>query len=1126
MITIVEKLKEIPTPPGNTPTTPRQKPDKALSEAQKEMNRLNREAERLEVRKSEAVIKAAAANKKNRREIQLLTKEAMANANTIEAMRVRVSRLKDEWASTERGTKQYRVALKELGKAQRELAKEEAKGGIFGRNVGNYPKMLSGLKGIVGGFLSLRAAFNVLKGATKTITDFEQANANLATILGKNRSEIIDLTESAKQLGATTEWMASQVTELQTELAKLGFNEHQIQAMQAPILQFATAIGANLADAASLAGASLRAFNLSAEETERVVSVMTVGANKSALSFGFLETAMSTIAPVARSFGFGIEDTVALLGTLSDAGFDASTAATATRNILLNLADSNGKLAKQLGAPVKTIPELVKGLETLRDRGVNLSETLELTDKRSVAAFNTFLNGTDSLTKLRGELDNVDGELERIQKERLNTVQGSVKLFNSAWESLMLSFSGSTGFMKTVVDGLTSIVNAINNVLFKTQALQRAFNDGLANRSEAMGNDLTEQIKSFEKQGLSRDRAIELVAEEWNKEAERLKELYEQFDKRVGFYSEEDLDGTNGRKARKAAEEAKRLRDNALKSYENFVSSRDSILSRETGAGIVTPEAGAGAGIGSSSSGKGHNNLEKLAREEEKARQDIANFAVRISQKANERIMNDDKQSYEARLSALERYTADSKALVTAAADNEVENLYRRLIDEDNNGITTRKEAIEAAQQQVELIYKKSGNDIAEINRAYETGHTKLVESQVRKRIEARTRELGGEIREIDTGESDAVAAATKRHAQGLTNEREYQNELTNIQTTAEAERHTAELKALQDELALIPLENEDDRVKVEEEVANKLVEINNWRNEKMIEADKKTIEERKALEQAYRQFVSDISNELFNFVGTLVQAQTDRKLAALEKEAEDAQDAYDNEIAAIERLYEAGAISEEQANARKELSEQQLAEKEDQIEQKKREAQIKQAKYEKAQAIAQSMIATALSISTSAQMGFPLAIPFIAMAAALGAVQLATIMATPLPQYAEGTDFHRGGLAWVGDGGRSELVVHNGKGYKTPAVATLVDLPRGAEVLPDFTAAMNDHAIAMALSPLQKMPPDTRPATEYDDGAVLMQLMRSNSTLEKQLRSFNAEKKNQRFYGHLKSKSGLKTGN
>ena len=313
--------------------------------------------------------------------------------------------------------------------------------------------------------MAIRSAFSLFRNSFNTIKDFEQANANLGTIVGANAEVLKELTDSALELGRTTEYTASQVTQLQTELAKLGFGPESIQAMQKPVLQFATAVGAKLPEAAALAGATLRSFGLNAHDTDEMLGTLAVATNKSALSFGYLQTAMSIVSPVAKTFGFNVKDTTSLLGTLADAGFDASSAATATRNILLNLADANGKLAKSLGRPVRTIPELVDGLKALRMQGIDLAGTLELTDKRSVAAFNTFLNGADNLLHLRENLEDVNGELERISEDRLNTVEGSIKLLQSAWEGFVLSFYNSKGAIKSVIDLLTSGIEGINSLL-------------------------------------------------------------------------------------------------------------------------------------------------------------------------------------------------------------------------------------------------------------------------------------------------------------------------------------------------------------------------------------------------------------------------------------------------------------------------------------------------------------------------------------------------------------------------------------------------------------------------------------------------------------------------------------
>lgn len=122
----------------------------------------------------------------------------------------------------------------------------------------------------------VKGIFNTFRNSIKTIMDFEQANTNLATILGKSSKDIAGLTNSALELGRTTEYAASQVTQLQTELAKLGFETKSIEAMQASVLRFATAVDANLPDAAAFAGAALRAFDLDAKDTEEMLSILAV----------------------------------------------------------------------------------------------------------------------------------------------------------------------------------------------------------------------------------------------------------------------------------------------------------------------------------------------------------------------------------------------------------------------------------------------------------------------------------------------------------------------------------------------------------------------------------------------------------------------------------------------------------------------------------------------------------------------------------------------------------------------------------------------------------------------------------------------------------------------------------
>lgn len=318
------------------------------------------------------------------------------------------------------------------------------------------------LLGIIAVLLALGRA---MVNSFRTMNNFEQANVNLSTILGVTREQMSMLTDSALSLARATEYTASEVTQLQTELAKLGFRQTEIINMTKYVLQFATAVGANLGEAAEVAGSTLRAFGLSSRDTEDALGTLAVATNNSALSFSKIRESIGTVFPVANAFGISLKDTTALLGALANAGFDASSAATATRNILLKLADANGALAKQLGGNVRTFDGFIDGLIKLRDAGVDLNTALELTDRRSVSAFSAFLKGAESARELRESLEDVSGELERIQQTRLETVSGQISILKSAWESFILSMSDSRGVISDVLGLLTKLINSATDKL-------------------------------------------------------------------------------------------------------------------------------------------------------------------------------------------------------------------------------------------------------------------------------------------------------------------------------------------------------------------------------------------------------------------------------------------------------------------------------------------------------------------------------------------------------------------------------------------------------------------------------------------------------------------------------------
>ena len=187
----------------------------------------------------------------------------------------------------------------------------------------------------------------------------------------------------------------------------------------------------------------------------------------------------------------------------------------------------------------------------------------------------------------------------------------------------------------------------------------------------------------------------------------------------------------------------------------------------------------------------------------------------------------------------------------------------------------------------------------------------------------------------------------------------------------------------------------------------------------------------------------------LFSGIGDIISNAYDKQLDELEKST-------DAQMSRIERLAELGAITTEEAEARKRAAE-------EATEAKREEIMKKQAAIEKAANIANTIMNTAVAVMKAWSQGGIFAAPMAALIAAQGAIQLATIMSTKA--YAEGTNNAAGGWSIVGDGGRPEIVLSRGKAWLTPDTPTLVNLQRGDKVLPDAQAVltgklMSDYAM------------------------------------------------------------------
>lgn len=478
--------------------------------------------------------------------------------------------------TTEGAVKQLSSMLRELENAYRHMS-SEMKNDDFGKGVAKSIEQLQSrlqvaqadlkamggdasvaggkgkgiFSGILGGNLAARAVMDSLRFLKDTVKDaveanmeFEYSQATLAAVLGQSKEQIMDLTIQAQKLGSTSLYSAKEISELQVILARLGFNKTEIEDSTDAIAKLALATGVSLEHAASLTGATLRAFGYDTKEAARVASVLGVSTTKSALDMEKLKTAMSYASSVARQAGFEIEDVVAMLGKMVDNGQQATTAGVNMRNIMLDLSNKSSKLSRAIKEvtgkeQVRNFDEFVEALRQMRDAGMNLDDVANVVQKRVTPGFLNMVANTEGIAQLRDELKGCTGELDEMADKMENTLTGATKKLSNSWNALMLEFANNNGGITRAITLLDKLIDRMAEARRMRFGGDRLIGFYERDLSEGEKAGTAKNVEALRGQGQNAVSQMEdTVLNERNKIAakrDRIKEFYDQY---VAMYND------------------------------------------------------------------------------------------------------------------------------------------------------------------------------------------------------------------------------------------------------------------------------------------------------------------------------------------------------------------------------------------------------------------------------------------------------------------------------------------------------------------------------------------------------------------------------------------------------------
>ncbi|WP_257145631.1 phage tail tape measure protein [Bacillus cereus] len=367
--------------------------------------------------------------------------------------------------------------------------------GSMGAAVGTSAIAIGGMAGMALG------AGAALVGIVSAGANFEQIMSKVAAVSGASGSEMKQLEAQAKELGATTQFSATQAGEGMMYLAQAGFKTGDIMKAMPGMLDLAAAGALDLGTAADIASNIMSGFGLSADKATHTADVLALAASNSNTNVTQMGEAMKYAAGTAHTVGFSIEETSAAIMAMANSGLQGSVAGQAFATSLGRLAKPTKEMRKVMDelnlsffdqqGKIKPLPTIIKELEDKTGSMTNQQKSATLTTLFGAEAYKNWAalmqEGSEKLEKNTKALEKADGAAAKMAKTMNDNLKGKWIEFTSALEGLAITiFTLIAPALAAIVLGLTQVVrwvdgtikrfvdlnNYIGNIQLITKAIQ------------------------------------------------------------------------------------------------------------------------------------------------------------------------------------------------------------------------------------------------------------------------------------------------------------------------------------------------------------------------------------------------------------------------------------------------------------------------------------------------------------------------------------------------------------------------------------------------------------------------------------------------------------------------------
>ncbi len=324
---------------------------------------------------------------------------------------------------------------------------------------------------------AMLAGFGVAVGAAM---EFEAAMSNVAAVSGATGAQFDALSDQALQLGADTQYSATQVAQAQAELLKAGVSTADVLggALKGA-LDLAAAAQMDVAQASEIAAVAMNVFGLSGRDVPHVADVLAAAANKSAADVSDMGQALRQAGAQASLTGMSLEETSAALAIFANAGVKGSDAGTSFKTMLARMAAQTPD-AKQamdaIGLSFEDADGNLVDLETAAGRMSTAFGRLTTDTDRAAAMHAIFgqdasraasilaSSGAEGVAYWNMQVNDA-GYAAELAAKKMDNLKGDIEKLGGSIDTVLIKAgSGSVGVLREITQATTDLVNGFGSL--------------------------------------------------------------------------------------------------------------------------------------------------------------------------------------------------------------------------------------------------------------------------------------------------------------------------------------------------------------------------------------------------------------------------------------------------------------------------------------------------------------------------------------------------------------------------------------------------------------------------------------------------------------------------------------